>query len=77
MSDEITKKSIYENWILKGIHFARSWQNIKPFIKMTLGVESTTDMSRNDLSAFSTNECGAFSQHLSTGALSSPFAQIK
>ena len=26
----------------------------KPFIKMILGVESTTDMSRNDLSAFST-----------------------
>ena len=35
-------------------NFARSWQK-KPFIKMILGVESTTDMSRNDLSAFSTS----------------------
>lgn len=41
---------------LKGlIHFARGLQNIKPFIKMILGDESTTEMSRNHLSAFSTS----------------------
>ena len=47
-------KSIYENWI-KGIYFARGLQYIKPFIKMILGDESTTEMSRNHLSAFSTS----------------------
>ena len=41
---------------LKGlIHFARGLQFIKPFIKMILGDESTTEMSRNHLSAFSTS----------------------
>ena len=47
-------KSIYENWI-KGIHFARGLQYIKAFIKMILVDESTTEMSRNHLSAFSTS----------------------
>ena len=47
-------KSIYENWI-KGIHFAGGLQYIKPFIKMILGDESTTEMQRNHLSAFSTS----------------------
>ena len=37
------------------IHFARGLQYIKPFIKMILGDESTTEMSRNRLSAFSTS----------------------
>ena len=41
---------------LKGlIHFARGLQYIKPFIKMILGDESTTEMQRNHLSAFSTS----------------------
>ena len=39
----------------KLIHFARGLQYIKPFIKMILGDESTTEMSRNRLSAFSTS----------------------
>ena len=37
------------------IHFARGLQYIKPLIKMILGDESTTEMSRNHLSAFSTS----------------------
>ena len=45
---------------------------IKPFIKMILGNESTTEMSRNHLSAFSVYQCGVFSQDFSTAALSGP-----
>ena len=63
-------KSIYENWI-KGIRFARGLQYIKPFIKMILGDESTTEMSRNDLSSFSTSVV-FLGQDLSTAALSGP-----
>ena len=58
---------------LKGlIHFSRGLQYIKPFIKMILGDESTTEMSRNHLSAFSTSVV-SFSQDLSTATLSGPF----
>lgn len=52
------------------IHFARGLQYIKPLIKMILGDESTTEMSRNHLSAFSTSR-GVF-YDLSTAALSGP-----
>ena len=46
--------------VLKGlIHFARGLQYVKPFMKMILGDESTTEMQRNHLSAFSTSR-GAF-----------------
>ena len=37
------------------IHFALGLQYIKLFIKMIFGDESTTEMSRNHLSAFSTS----------------------
>ena len=58
---------------LKGlIHFSRGLQYSKPFIKMILGDESTTEMSRNHLSAFSTSVV-SFSQDLSTATLSGPF----
>ena len=57
---------------LKGlIHFARGVQYIKPFIKMILGDESTTEMSRNDLSSFATSVV-FLGQDLSTAALSGP-----